>query len=954
MFYALVTNVAVLVALASVYGIFSGLRRKNENAFKFVTGIIFGVITVVGMACSVRMDNGIIYDGRSIILTLISLFGGVVPSIISGVMAGAYRIYLGGAGLWAGLATILSCSIIGLTFNRIWGRKITRINPGYFYLVGVLSHIAMLSCQLLLPWPRNLEIISQITFPVMVIFPAATFLTAVLFRNEEVRFQQQKEIIESREFYRTTLQSIGDAVIVTTPDARISLMNKSAEQLTEWTVTEALGKQVDEVFKIVNEQTNESVGDILSRVLKKGTVFNLANHTLLVSRSGKKIPIADSAAPIYGEDKKIKGMVIVFQDQTFERNAEQQILREKEQAQMYLDIAPVMIISLDTQGRICLANKRTVEVLGASSNELLGKNFVDCFVPEEQKPVISDLFNNCIQGARSDFFTHQNPVLDFQGQQRIILWHNRLLKDQNQKVIGVLSAGLDLTKEIKLNEQKNLLGVAVEQASSCILITDVNGNIQYVNSAFEQITGYSKEEVLGKNPRILKSGKHSAEFYKQLWDTIKSGKPWKGQFINKKKDGSEYYQQTSISSVFSQTGEIKYFVCILDDVTKEIELQRRLQRQGRLESIGQITSGIAHDFNNKLTAILACAELSMDMLKPEDPVYQNLTDLVKAAKDSAALIRKLLTFSRAQVQEQPKIIDLNEEIFAQLKLLKRLITENVELKWEPGNCLWKVELDPIQLDQILINLCSNARDAITGTGTIYISTENISISSEYCKEHPGTQPGDYVTLIVTDTGSGMTQEVLDHIFEPFFTTKEIGKGTGLGLSTVYGIVKQAGGFINVYSEPGKGATFKIYFPKAQTNSLNVDTGSKAQITRSSEVILMVEDDFQIIDLGKKVLSKNGYTVLVADKPSQAIQIAKEYANKIHLLITDLVMPEMDGITLSEKIKSIHPQIKVLYISGYPLNVLHNQSNIIKNITLLQKPFDPNSLKQKVREVLDLG
>jgi len=364
----------------------------------------------------------------------------------------------------------------------------------------------------------------------------------------------------------------------------------------------------------------------------------------------------------------------------------------------------------------------------------------------------------------------------------------------------------------KIEDETKRLAITIESAAEYIIVTDPNGNIQYVNPAFEKITGYKREEVIEENPRILKSGRHNQNFYRNLWDTIKSGRTWRGEFINRKKDGTIYYEEAVISPVFDKSGTITSFVAVKHDVTEKKNLEDQYMQAQKMEAIGRLAGGIADDFNNMLSVIMGYSEIILNKLAKNSETYSEIEEIYKAGLRSSELTAQLLAFARKQTVK-PKIIDLNDEISTHLKMLRRLIGENIKLRWIPGEPLWKVKLDLGQLSQILNNLCINARDAINDVGNITIETKNVTIDSSYHKLRPFVKEGEYVMFAVTDDGKGMDEHVKSHIFEPFFTTKTIGEGTGLGLSSVYGAVKQNNGFILVYSEPGKGTTFKIYFPR---------------------------------------------------------------------------------------------------------------------------------------------
>ncbi|MBS0014177.1 MAG: transporter substrate-binding domain-containing protein [Desulfobacterales bacterium] len=380
-------------------------------------------------------------------------------------------------------------------------------------------------------------------------------------------------------------------------------------------------------------------------------------------------------------------------------------------------------------------------------------------------------------------------------------------------------------------------------------------------------------------------------------------------------------------------------------------LEQQLQQAQKMESVGRLAGGVAHDYNNMLSVIIGYAELALDKVDTTDPLHGDLTEILNAAKRSNDITRQLLAFARKQTID-PAVLDLNKNVEGMLKMLRRLIGEDIELSWLPGPGLWPVKMDPTQIDQILANLCVNARDAIAGVGHITIETHNMSIDEQYCRDHADFFPGDYVLLAVSDDGAGMDRQMLENIFEPFFTTKEVSKGTGLGLATVYGIVRQNNGFINVYSEPEEGTTFRIYLPRHTGEAEVQPRDSSGEIPLGSgETVLLVEDEPGIMQMGQIMLQRLGYEVLAADAPADALAQARDHNAPIHLLITDVVMPEMNGRQLAEKIASMYPEIKVLYMSGYTANVIAHHGVLEKGLHFIEKPFSIRELAAKIRHVL---
>jgi len=421
---------------------------------------------------------------------------------------------------------------------------------------------------------------------------------------------------------------------------------------------------------------------------------------------------------------------------------------------------------------------------------------------------------------------------------------------------------------------------------------------------------------------------------KQRWTEVRG--------LGKIEDGSGVWVVGTIQDITDRKRE--------EEEKKKLQLE--LAQAQKMESIGRLAGGIAHDFNNMLQAILTNTGLVLEELPPDSPLRGNLDEVMQCSRHSADLTRQLLAFARKQTIA-PKVLDLNDTVKGMIKMLRRLIGEGIQLGWFPGPDLWKVNMDPGQIDQILANLCVNARDAINNVGKVIIETKNVTVDDTYVAGHPDALPGEYVLLTVSDNGCGMDRDALNHLFEPFFTTKGIGKGTGLGLATVYGIVDQNHGFINVYSEPNRGTTFKVYLPryvgKSEKNQIKPP---KQAINRGHETVLLVEDSLSILQSGKQLLESLGYNVLAANTPNEAIRLAKEHAGNIQLLITDVIMPEMNGRELSLKIFEYFPKIKCLYMSGYTANVIAHHGILNEGLNFIQKPFTNDVMAQKIRDLLD--
>ena len=552
----------------------------------------------------------------------------------------------------------------------------------------------------------------------------------------------------------------------------------------------------------------------------------------MVRKDGTGITATIDGKIEYKDDGSFKQTHCAVQDITERKLAEDALNREKERAETYLKIVAVIVVAIDAEGLVTMINRKGCEILGYEEAEVLGRDWFLEFVPERISKVIRPVAKKLLRGEIEPVEFFENPVLTKSGEERLIAWHNSVIRDEAGQIVGHLSSG--------------------------------------------------------------------------------------------------------------------------EDITEREKLQAQLVQAQKLESLGRMAGGVAHDFNNMLGAILGHAEAAMENLDPSLPIHADLTGIRKAAERSADLTRQMLAFARQQTIA-PKVIDLNEAVAGMLGMLRRLIAEDVDLVWLPGSTVWSVKMDPSQIDQVLANLLLNAQDAIDGVGKVTIETGHIFFDDIYCTEHPGFVPGEYVQLTVSDNGCGMDKDTLAKLYEPFFTTKGMGKGTGLGLATVYGIVKQNSGFINVYSEVGKGTSFKIFLPRqAGQPEKKQPRDPAASVPRGHETILLVEDEPLILNLTTRMLQGLGYKVLAAATPNEAIRLAEAHSNEIPLLCTDVVMPEMSGLDLVKILGSSYPNIKCLYMSGYTANVITHHGVLDEGVHFIQKPFMIGGLAGKVREALDGG
>jgi len=615
--------------------------------------------------------------------------------------------------------------------------------------------------------------------------------------------------------------------------------------------------------------------------------------------------------------------------------------------QSILDAMPAVVFVKDREQRFTLVNTAWERFTGMARDQAVGKTAHHFFPADVADRIRRDDLATFEAGDRTEVVETlpgpRGPVAQ--------LTSRSPLRDEEGRIQGLVGLAVDITERKRAEEEHARLSRVVEQATESIIITDPQGDIIYVNPAFESVSGYSRAEAIGRNPRILKSGHQDSAFYRRMWDTLARGDVWKGRLVNRRKDGTLFQEDATIGPVRDASGRLANYVAVKRDVTHEMGLERQLMQAQKMEAVGRLAGGVAHDFNNLLGVIAGYADIVRRKLRGDDPLKAKVEQIFKAAERAAGLTRQLLAFSRKQVL-QPRIVDLNVLVSDVEKMLRRLIGEDVALATALDPGLGSVKADPGQIEQVLMNLAVNARDAMPDGGRLTIETRNVDVGPEEAARRPPTLIGSYVLLTVRDSGMGMDAETQSHLFEPFFTTKDVGKGTGLGLSTVYGIVKQSGGYIWCDSEVGAGTEFRIYLPRVDEEASPGRQPTAVRLEHGSETVLLIEDDQSLRDLLREILEGAGYTVLVADGGDRALQIADGYPTAIQLIVTDVIMPGLSGRQAAERIKSARSEVEILFISGYTSEAIAKHGVLEAGTHFLNKPFTAEELLRKVRDVLD--
>ena len=635
------------------------------------------------------------------------------------------------------------------------------------------------------------------------------------------------------------------------------------------------------------------------------------------------------------------------------KQAESVARHERDRAQRYLDTAEVILLKLDMDGRIALVNRYACSVLGWTADELLGRDWIETCLPARIRDDVRTTFHNVLGG---DFSIVENPILTKSGEERLIEWRPRLMRDDEGRVIGTFSSGADITARNQaveaLRTAEERMRFALEAASVGIWDMDYTTGLLRWSETLEAQYGL-QPGTFGRTfeafiERIHPDDRESV--LETLGKAMKSGSDFSLLHRSIRPDGAVRWLSGAGRVLLGEHGEPMRGVGISQDVTERRALEEQYQQAQKMEAIGQLAGGVAHDFNNLLTVILGFSEMLLEDLHPDDPRHSDIAGIHKAGTRGAGLTRQLLAFSRKQIIE-PTVLDLNVVVADMRSMLGRLIEENVTVVLSPGPEPAFMTADRGQVEQIVLNLAVNARDAMSSGGTLTIEVSNAELDEHYATTHPSVKPRSYAALTVTDTGTGMTPQVQARLFEPFFTTKEVGKGTGLGLATVQSIVARSDGSVDVSSEVGKGTSVTVYFPRTDAPELAVDAPPPLERRAGAETVLVVEDEKELREVARRLLHRQGYTVLIAANANEALELFEQHGS-IDVLVTDVVMPGASGAELTTQLVERHPALKVIYMTGYTDDAIVQHGVLNPGIVLLRKPFTSETLGRKIREALD--
>ena len=995
-FIDLMVKLGTLAALCLVSGIINRCRHRDSRFAAVAQGVLFGSVAVLGMYRPLDLGPGLIFDGCSIIISLCALFFGPWAAGMACVLAVMGQVGLDGSGMLSGTLILIASATIGVVAHNRHQAEEGAPSIRYLYLFGIAVHVAMLAVLLTLAGHSGAMAFKRVGWlVVLLLYPPLTVLVGRILcdqlavkgseavdvplqKDEERRMQRlmqmRVDLLEYGEDHsaQELLTKVLDdtATLLESPIGFYHYLGADRQSINKRHYSthtpdafcrfdgggpSAILQECIRCRQPVVRNASDSPLSLQPPsdggvAITRGLVVPIVRGAEMVALMG----VADGATDYSQSDIRAVAYLGDVTWHILEKKAGDEALRESESLFRNIfehHLAVKLIIDPDT-GAIIDANRAAETFYGWPKSQLKKMTIqeINTLPPEEVKAAMRRAGT-----SKKAHFSFQHRLASG-AIKDVRVFSSRIEMNGTELLHSII---LDVTEEKaferRLKESEGRYRDLFEYAPIGIFSTSSQGRVLSVNFAMARILGFADPKDVIRYYSNLKeklyvNAEQRDHFLKIL---RKEGQVQNYEYQGRMADGRRIW--ISMNARIARQHENGEFVIegFCKDITSHRKLEDQLRQAQKMESVGRLAGGVAHDYNNMLGVILGFTELALDQVEVDSPIRDNLQQILKAVNRSSEVTRQLLAFARKQTID-PRVIDLNRTVEGMSKMLVRLIGEDIQLVWHPKPGLWPVKMDPSQIDQILANLCVNARDAIGGApGKITIETDMVELDQLYCNDHEGFVPGIYVLLAVTDSGCGMDKETLGKVFEPFFTTKSVGKGTGLGMAMVYGIVKQNNGFINVYSEPGKGSVIKIYLPRVgeDVTETREATGSEYPLGRG-ETVLVVEDEEAILGLCKAILEKSGYVAWTACTAREALQIAKTPGNKIDLLISDVVLPELNGRDLAKHLKSLQPEMKCLFMSGYTAETIAHHGVLDDTVCFIQKPFSRQGLAAKVREALE--
>ena len=762
--------------------------------------------------------------------------------------------------------------------------------------------------------------------------------------NNAYSKQVETTLSESKKFLQTIIETEPECVKLVSSDGTLIMMNRAGlEMIQVESPDQARGKSI---YPLVVPEYREAFRKLTEDVFqgKSGTLtFKMTGI------KGRLLWLDTHAVPLRNDEDEIIALLGITRDVTEQKKAEENLKKERDFVSTVLDTVGAIVLVLDRDGRIARFNRACELVSGYSLEEVQGRFVWDFLLPPEQVEGVKKVFSTLTSGMFPN--KYENYWVAKDGQRKLIAWTNTALFAADGSVEYVIPTGIDVTEhrkaEVALLEERKFSDVVIDSLPGLFYIVSEAGNVIRWNKNMREVTGYSAEELINKN--ALDFFREDRELVsRMIQEVFRNGSASVEAKMVTKSGVSISFMLTGFRMLMNDK---PYLVGVGIDISERKRLEDQLRQSQKMESIGTLAGGISHDFNNILTAIIGYGSLLRMKMPDDDPLKHNVDQILASADRAASLTQGLLAYSRKQVLN-PQQVNLNEVIIKVERLFARLVGDDVEFKRILTDKDVTVLADAGQLEQIMMNLVTNARDAMPDGGYLYIETQRVDLDEATAKAHDVRKPGTYALILVTDSGMGMDQQTQERIFDPFFTTKDVGKGTGLGLAMVYGIIKQHNGFIEVESEVGRGTTLKIYLPVAQGATEGTQSSDLPPVKRGTETILVAEDDEIVRNFITNVLTQFGYSVIQAENGEDAVKKFMLNRDAIKLLLLDVMMPKKNGKEVYDKIRLFEPDIKTLFLSGYSADIMSQKGLLEKGLNFMYKPAPMNDLLRKVRAILD--
>ncbi len=920
-FIGLINNAALLLALGLLYDTITLKQQAKKPPVQVLTGVILGAMGIAVMMNPWEFTPGVVFDTRSVLLSVGGFFFGSIPTLMAVLMTGAYRLYQGGAGAWTGVAVIITSGGIGVGWKHLRRKWLKEISSLELYILGIVVHIAMLLWMLSLPWSVAIGVLSKISLPVMTLYPVGTVLLGNLMLGRLARKQAEEALRENEKRFKHLVKNSNDMIIIIDENGKETYINDSVERVTGFSPEELLNHSV---FEFLHPNDVDHMSKTLSKLLKLpgGTVQDEYRHR---RKDGGWVCL-EAIVTNYLHEPSIKGIVLNVRDITERKRIESKLKQNENMLRQIIDTTPNCIYVKDRNGMYLVVNKRMAELHSTTPEELVGKHdyeiaqkWFETVDYNEFRKAEQDVIDN-----KKTLFIKEEPFVYHDGTER---WFQTTKipfePEDNQNCLLVIS--VDITERKQAEEERELLLAQIRAQAKQIqqTIDTVPEGVLLLDTA---------QRVMLANPvaegdLAVLAGARVGDILTRLGDRplaeLLTSPPTKGLWHEVKTDGRTF---EVIARPMENGPEPENWVLVINDVTQERETRQRIQQQERLVAVGQLAAGIAHDFNNIMATIVLYAQMTMREREVSTRVRERMETINQQARHATRLTQQILDFSRRAVLERQPL-NLLPLLKEQIKLLQRTLPENIEISLDYGPDEYTVNADPTRVQQAITNLSVNARDAMPGGGELRIGLERIQIEERQAAPLPEMEAGEWVQVRISDTGTGIPPDALPHIFEPFFTTRAP-LGSGLGLAQVHGIVAQHEGYIDVETQLGQGTAFTIYLPALPAYQPEVSTQKTMHLIQGEgQTILVVEDNAAMRKALVESLELLNYQVLEAANGREALTIMERQTSedfrsleegKIALVLSDMVMPGMGGQALFQALRQWDPTVKVVLLTGHPL------------------------------------